>query len=58
LIAEIKKSGHPNVIKLNSEKDLAKIIKPQISSGDIVFCTGAGSVTYWAAALEEQLKTI
>jgi UDP-N-acetylmuramate--alanine ligase len=57
LITEIKKSGHQNVIKLTSEKDLAKIIKPQISAGDIVFCTGAGTVTYWAAALAEQLKT-
>jgi UDP-N-acetylmuramate--alanine ligase len=58
LIAGIKKSGHKNVIKLTSEKDLAKIIKPQISAGDIVFFTGAGTVTYWAAALEEQLKTV
>jgi UDP-N-acetylmuramate--alanine ligase len=57
LVAGIIKSGHQNVVKLNSEKDLAKIIKSQISAGDIVFCTGAGSVTYWAAALEEQLKT-
>ncbi|NBV06523.1 MAG: UDP-N-acetylmuramate--L-alanine ligase [Proteobacteria bacterium] len=56
LIAEIKKSGHQNVIKLNSEKDLAAIIKPQISAGDIVFFTGAGTVTYWAAALADQLK--
>jgi UDP-N-acetylmuramate-alanine ligase len=44
------------VIKLTSEKDLAKIVKSQISAGDIVFFTGAGSVTYWAAALEDQLK--
>ncbi len=56
LIAEIKKSGHQNVIKLNSEKDLAAIIKPQISVGDIVFFTGAGTVTYWASALADQLQ--
>ncbi|MBU6140818.1 MAG: UDP-N-acetylmuramate--L-alanine ligase [Proteobacteria bacterium] len=56
LVAGIKKSGHKNVVKLASEKDLAAIIKPQISAGDIVFCTGAGSITYWAAALEKQLK--
>ncbi len=58
LIAGIKKTGHKNVIKLNSDKDLAAIIKPIISSGDLVFCTGAGKVTYWAAALEEQLKAV
>jgi len=56
LIAGIKKSGHKNVVKLNDPKDLADLIRPQISEGDIVFCTGAGKVTYWAAALEEQLK--
>ncbi len=56
LVAGIKKSGHKNVIKLNSEKDLAAIVKPQISAGDIVFCTGAGSITYWAQALADQLK--
>jgi UDP-N-acetylmuramate--alanine ligase len=57
LVDGISKAGHKNVIKLTSEKDLAKIVKSQISAGDIVFCTGAGSITYWAAALGEQLKT-
>ncbi|MBP7709653.1 MAG: UDP-N-acetylmuramate--L-alanine ligase [Rickettsiales bacterium] len=56
LVAGIKKSGHKNVLKLNSEKELAALVKPQISSGDIVFCTGAGSITYWAQALADQLK--
>ena len=56
LVEGIKKTGHKNVIKLESEKDLAGIIKPIISSGDLVLCTGAGTVTYWAAALGEQLK--
>ncbi len=58
LIAGIKKSGHKNVIKLSSEKDLAAILKPLIHSGDLIFCTGAGKVTYWAAGLEEQLKNL
>lgn len=58
LIAGIKKSGHKNVIKLNSDKDIAAIVKPLISKGDLVFCTGAGKVTYWAAALEQQLKAL
>jgi UDP-N-acetylmuramate--alanine ligase len=58
LIEGIKKSGHKNVVKLTSDKDLAAIIKPQISAGDIIFCTGAGNVTYLAAALELQLKNL
>lgn len=56
LVAGIKNHGHKNVVKLNSEKDLAALIKPQISTGDIVFFTGAGTVTYWASALEDQLR--
>lgn len=58
LIAGIKARGHKNVMKLDSEKQLAGLIKPLISSGDIVFCAGAGNITYWAANLEEQLKNL
>jgi UDP-N-acetylmuramate--alanine ligase len=56
LIAGIKKAGHKNVIKLPSEKELAEIVKAQITPGDIVLCVGAGTITYWASALAEQLK--
>ena len=58
LIEGIKKTGHKNVIKLPSEKDLASIVKDIANPGDLVFCTGAGKVTYWAAALADQLKSI
>ncbi len=56
IVEGIKKSGHANVIKMSDEKDLAKILKVIIKPGDLVLCTGAGTVTYWAAALAEQLK--
>lgn len=58
LIAGIKKSGVKNVVKLNDFQDLAKIVKPLISSGDMIFCTGAGKITYLAADLEKQLKNL
>ncbi len=58
LIKKKKKTGHKNVIKLNSDKDIAAITKPLISKGDLIFCTGAGKVTYLAAALEKQLKDL
>ncbi len=58
LVAGIKNTGHQNVIKLHSEKELAAIIKPIISAGDIVFCAGAGTITYWASALSDQLKNL
>lgn len=56
LIAGIKNAGHKNVIKLNHENDLAKIVKPLIESGDIIFCAGAGFISTWAQNLEQQLK--
>ena len=58
LIEGIKKTGHKNVIKMFDPKDLAKIVKPLISAGDMIFCTGAGKVTYWASDLEAQLKSL
>jgi UDP-N-acetylmuramate--alanine ligase len=58
IIRGIEKAGHKNVIKLPSEKDLAKIIKSRIKPGDMIFCTGAGTITNWAAALSEQLKNV
>ncbi len=58
LIEGIKKTGQKNVIKMSDPKDLAKIVKPLLEEGSMVFCTGAGKVTYWAASLEEELKKL
>jgi UDP-N-acetylmuramate--alanine ligase len=58
LIAGIKKTGQKNVIKMNDPKDLANLVKPLVSKGDLVFCTGAGKVTYWASELENELKKL
>ncbi len=55
LIAAIKKAGHKNVIKLDNENDLAQLIKTYATNGDLVLCTGAGSITYWANKLPKQL---
>ncbi|MFM7701938.1 MAG: UDP-N-acetylmuramate--L-alanine ligase, partial [Alphaproteobacteria bacterium] len=54
----IKKTGHKNVIKLNHENDLAQILKPLLNVGDLVLCTGAGTISSWAHKLEEQLKNL
>jgi len=58
IINGIKKTGHKNVIKLNHESELASILKTQISKGDLVLCTGAGTISSWAYKLEEQLKSL
>ena len=58
LIEGIKKTGHPKVIKLNHENDLASVLKNEINQGDMVLCTGAGTISSWAYKLEEQLKKL
>jgi UDP-N-acetylmuramate--alanine ligase len=58
IIAGIKKTGHKNVVKLNHENELASILKNRINKGDLVLCTGAGTISSWAHKLEEQLKNL
>ena len=58
IIAGIKKTGHKNVVKLNHENELASILKTRINKGDLVLCTGAGTISSWAHKLEEQLKNL
>jgi len=41
---------------LNSEKDLPEIVSKIAKQGDLVVCLGAGSITYWANALPDNLK--
>jgi len=58
VIDGIKNAGHKNVIKLNNENELSSLIKPLINQGDIVFFTGAGTITSWAHSLQEQLQKL
>ncbi|MSP33460.1 MAG: UDP-N-acetylmuramate--L-alanine ligase [Rickettsiales bacterium] len=58
LIEGMKKAGHKNVLKLNSELDLAALIKANAKAGDIVLVSGAGTSTYWANKLPEQLQNL
>ena len=47
--------GHRSVHVLSDPEALAEQIDKLASSGDLVMCLGAGTVTAWAAALPEQL---
>lgn len=58
LIDGIRKAGHPHVIKLNNENELPLLIKNLAQPGDLVLCTGAGNITYWANKLPQQLKDL
>ena len=50
--------GHRSVHVLPDPKALAEQIDKLASSGDLVMCLGAGTVTAWAAALPEQLAEL
>ena len=47
----IAKSGHPAVTAIDSERDLAPVIRSIGRPGDMVMCFGAGNSTDWAHAL-------
>ena len=50
--------GHRSVHVLSAPEALAEQIDTLASSGDLVMCLGAGTVTAWAAALPEQLAEL
>lgn len=54
----LRKAGHKDVRLLDGADVLADEIAAEAKSGDLVLCLGAGSITYWAQALPEQLEKI
>ena len=47
--------GHRSAVDI-SRDTLAVTLKPQLESGDLVVCLGAGDITFWAADLAEELE--
>lgn len=58
LVAAIQATGKEHVYYLSDSDDLAKVIAPLVTEGDMVLCLGAGTVTHWAAALPQQLEIL
>jgi UDP-N-acetylmuramate--alanine ligase len=58
LVAGLKAHGHRNVHALSDPKDLAQLVSTLAEPGDYVICLGAGSISAWAYALPDELKTI
>ncbi|MDZ4738256.1 MAG: UDP-N-acetylmuramate--L-alanine ligase [Rhodospirillaceae bacterium] len=56
LVAGLQERGHRNVTPLASADALPGLVADLASSGDFVVCLGAGTITYWANALPEQLR--
>jgi UDP-N-acetylmuramate--alanine ligase len=58
LVQGMRARGHRQVIPLEGPEKLAALVKELARSGDYVVCLGAGSITQWAYALAEELKTL
>ena len=58
LVHGLRAHGHRHALPLAGPEHLAGLIKELADSGDYVVCLGAGSITQWAYALPDQLKTL
>ena len=58
LVAGLQAHGHPSPIALESPETLAKQVLEIAKPGDVVICLGAGSSTYWADALPDQIAAL
>jgi UDP-N-acetylmuramate--alanine ligase len=57
LFTAMKKAG-VNAFQIEDPKELPSLLSAIAHSGDLVVCMGAGSITYWAAALPLQLEGV
>ncbi|MGQ0741035.1 MAG: UDP-N-acetylmuramate--L-alanine ligase [Alphaproteobacteria bacterium] len=51
----LRAHGHRNVLVIDGEAGLASAVAPWMKPGGVVVCLGAGSITQWAANLEQAL---
>jgi UDP-N-acetylmuramate--alanine ligase len=55
LVAGLIAHGHRHARALLDEADLARLVREQARSGDMVVCLGAGTISAWANALPAKL---
>lgn len=58
LVEGVKARGHRHVEVMPDPSQLSEQIAAIAQSGDMVICLGAGSITYWAHDLPDQLEAI
>ena len=58
LVEGLRAHGHRQVLALEGPDQLARVVRENARSGDLVVCLGAGSITNWAQALPQQLETL
>lgn len=58
LVQGLKNHRHKHVIALEDKTQLPDLVSANAKAGDVVICLGAGSITYWAAELPQQLENL
>jgi UDP-N-acetylmuramate--alanine ligase len=58
LVEGLRRHGHRRVLPLDGPAELATLVEPEIGSGDLIVCLGAGDITSWAYALPGQLEAL
>jgi UDP-N-acetylmuramate--alanine ligase len=58
LVEAAKAAGHRDVRYINGPEEVAPLISSIAKPGDFVVLLGAGNITYWAAALPQELKNL
>jgi len=58
LVAGLQQHGHRRVVALATPDDLPGLVREIATTGDSVICLGAGSISYWANALPDQLRAL
>jgi UDP-N-acetylmuramate--alanine ligase len=58
LVKAIQATGKTNVYFLPEPDSLPDTLASRVQKGDMILCLGAGTITYWAAALPQQLETL
>jgi UDP-N-acetylmuramate--alanine ligase len=58
LVEGLRQRGHRHVLPLADRASLAGTVAGVAKPGDMVVCLGAGDITYWAAALPDELRAL
>ncbi len=58
LVEGLRRYGHRRVLPLGSPADLARIVRGEAVSGDLIVLLGAGDITSWSYALPGELDAL
>jgi UDP-N-acetylmuramate--alanine ligase len=58
LVEGLRRYGHRRVLPLSGPADLARVVREEARSGDVVVLLGAGDITSWAYALPGELEQL